>query len=233
MRMTRKDIQMIFQDPLASLNPRMPIHKIITRPMKIFNDATEEKLNHEVLTLLKKVGLDKFNTNHYPHQFSGGQLQRIGIARALGLKPKFLILDEPTSALDVSIQYQIIELLLELRENLNLSYLFISHDLSLVKLISQRTAVMYMGRVVELAETEELFKNPVHPYTQTLIDAIPRITFRKKKNSIDLNRNISTRLENHTGCRFFQRCRYATKQCSAEPELKMIGPGHYVQCHMV
>lgn len=233
MRMTRKYIQMIFQDPLASLNPRMTIHKIITRPMKIFKDAKEEELNQEVESLLEKVGLNKYASNLYPHQFSGGQLQRIGIARALGLKPKFLILDEPTSALDVSIQYQIIELLLELRKELNLTYLFISHDLSLVKLISQRTAVMYKGQVVELADTKELFRNPVHPYTQTLIDAIPQITFRKKKKRAELKLNASGTSDTHAGCRFFERCQHATKQCTTTPELKMIGPGHYLQCHLV
>jgi len=234
MRVLRKDLQLIFQDPYSSLNPRMTVGQIISEGLLAhkFFSANDEKMQDYIIEVMEKCGLAPYFINRYPHQFSGGQRQRIGIARSLALNPKFVVCDEAVSALDVSIQSQIINLLLDLKEQQNLTYLFISHDLSVIKYISDRVCVMYLGNVVELADTEELFANPTHPYTEALLSAIPTTDVDKKKEVILLDGDIPSPINPPTGCKFHTRCKYATDICKKiTPELEETSPGHFVACH--
>ena len=235
-RKIRKDMQIVFQDPQASLNPRMTIQEIIARPMKIFDVLDSRNPRQELLNLLEKVGLKEDHLDCYPHELSGGQQQRVGIARALGLNPQLLVLDEPTSSLDVSIQSQIINLLMQLRSDFNLSYLFISHNLSLIEFISHRVAVMYLGRIVEVASRTELYTNPLHPYTISLLSAvpIPDPVVESTRKRIILHGNVPSPLNPPPGCSFHPRCPQATDQCSKKaPELRNVGneeAKHLVAC---
>lgn len=230
----RKDIQIVFQDPFSSLNPRMTVYQTLRRPLKIFNITKDEVQERElVLKILEEVGLKKEHLNRYPHEFSGGQRQRIAIARAMITKPKFVVLDEPTSALDVSVQAQIMNLLISLKEELKLTYLFISHDLSIIKFISDRIAVMYLGKIVEIGSTKEIFSNRLHPYTKLLFDSIPIPDPRKKVEFlIDLGELPSlTNLK--PGCPFINRCKYKKGECeNSTPALMDVGNGHYVACFL-
>lgn len=234
MRSLRRDLQLIFQDPYSSLNPRMTVGQIISEGLlahKFFN-INDEKMQDYMLEVMDKCGLAPYFINRYPHQFSGGQRQRIGIARSLALKPKFVVCDEAVSALDVSIQSQIINLLLDLKEQQNLTYMFISHDLSVIKYISDRVCVMYLGNVVELAETAELFAKPTHPYTEALLSAIPTTDVDSKKEAILLEGDIPSPINPPQGCKFHTRCRYATDICKKViPNMEEISPGHFVACH--
>lgn len=234
MRNLRKDMQLIFQDPYSSLNPRMTVGQIISEGLlahKYF-DKNDENLQNYVIDVMEKCGLAPYFIHRYPHQFSGGQRQRIGIARSLALKPKFVVCDEAVSALDVSIQSQIINLLLDLKEQDNLTYLFISHDLSVIKYISDRVGVMYLGNIVELATTEELFKHPTHPYTEALLSAIPTTDSDTKKEAIILEGDIPSPIKPPSGCKFHTRCKYATDICKkVVPEFEEVRPGHFVACH--
>lgn len=231
----RKNMQMIFQDPYASLNPRMTVSDIIMAPMIIHNLYSPEERKEKVKELLNIVGLNSEHGNRYPHEFSGGQRQRVGIARALAVEPEFIICDEPISALDVSIQAQIVNTLEDLQKEFKLAYLFIAHDLSMVKHISNNIAVMYLGNMVEIAESNELYKHPLHPYTQALLSAIPipdpkRAETRKR---IMLEGDIPSPLCPPSGCKFHTRCKYAIKKCSEEvPELRDCGGGHMLACHL-
>ena len=235
MRSIRKKVQMVFQDPYASLNPRMSVFDIIAEPLLVhhlYQDKAD--LEKKVLDLLHRVGLDDYHANRYPHEFSGGQRQRVGIARALAVNPEFIVCDEPISALDVSIQAQVINMFEDLQKEMGLTYLFIAHDLSVVKHISDRIGVMYLGRMVELADSYELTTHPVHPYTKSLISAIPiadpKIARQSKR--IVLEGDVPSPLNPPSGCRFRTRCPYATEQCAQEvPEFKEIAPGHYAACH--
>lgn len=234
MRTLRKDLQLIFQDPYSSLNPRMTVGQIISEGLlahKYF-DRNDENLQNYVTEVMEKCGLAPYFVHRYPHQFSGGQRQRIGIARSLALKPKFVVCDEAVSALDVSIQSQIINLLLDLKEQENLTYLFISHDLSVIKYISDRVGVMYLGNIVELANTEELYAHPTHPYTEALLSAIPTTDADSKKDAIILEGDIPSPIKPPSGCKFHTRCKYATDICKkVVPEFEEIKPGHFVACH--
>lgn len=232
MRQLRRDIQMIFQNPYTSLNPRMTILDIVAEPMRLAGGYTEEEITERVKYLISKVGLEVKHLNRYPHAFSGGQRQRIGIARALACGPKFVVADEAVSALDVSIQAQILNLLQELKEEYNLTYMFIAHNLSVVEHISDRVCVMYLGRVVELAETEELFYHPLHPYTEALMSAIPVADPTIKNERIMLPGEVGNAANLPSGCCFHPRCKYAQECCRKEcPSLKEIGKGHFVACH--
>ncbi|WP_423230790.1 oligopeptide/dipeptide ABC transporter ATP-binding protein [Anaerobranca californiensis] len=235
MRMIRKDLQLIFQDPYSSLNPKMTVGQIISEGLfahKMFSPS-DPKLQDYVLDVMDKCGLQNYFVHRYPHQFSGGQRQRIGIARAVALKPKFIVCDEAVSALDVSIQSQILNLLQDLKEQENLTYLFISHDLSVIKYISDRVAVMYLGNLVELAETEELYQRPMHPYTEALLMAIPTTDVDvDKKEVYVLEGDIPSPIRPPAGCKFHTRCRYATDICkNVPPKLEEARPGHFVACH--
>ena len=236
MRDYRKDLQIIFQDPYSSLNPRLTVGQIISEGLyahKIFK-KDDPGVQDYVMDVMEKCGLAGYFINRYPHQFSGGQRQRIGIARAVALKPKFIVCDEAVSALDVSIQSQIINLLLDLKEEENLTYLFISHDLSVIKYISDRVGVMYLGGIVELASTDELYKRPMHPYTEALLSAIPTTDVGEKKESIILEGDIPSSINPPSGCKFHTRCRYATDICKEViPEFLEERPGHFVACHHV
>jgi len=229
----RRHMQLIFQDPYSSLNPRMTVLEIIGEPLLVNNYAKGKDLEKRVAELMELVGLDSKYLRRYPHAFSGGQRQRIGIARALALKPELVIADEPVSALDVSIQAQTLNLLKELQDQFNLTYLFISHDLSVVKFIADRVAVMYVGQIVEIAETGKVFEAPKHPYTEALLAAVPRIKKEKKNDKIYLTGDVADPANPPKGCYFHPRCRYAVEQCKTEPtSLREIHKGQFSRCHL-
>lgn len=234
LRKARRDVQIIFQDPFGSLNPRMTVGDIVGESLIIHRIAKNKKEKEEkVKNLLETVGLSAGHVRRYPHEFSGGQRQRIGIARALALNPKLVICDEPVSALDVSIQAQVINLLEELQEKFKLTYLFIAHDLSVVKHISDRVAVMYLGKIVELTSTLDLYDNPQHPYTEALLSAVPIPDPTLKRQRIVLDGDVPSPFKPPAGCRFHPRCKYSKPICSQEePELIDIGNEHYVACHL-
>lgn len=233
MRPLRTEMQIIFQDPYSSLNPRMTVGQIIGEALvehKIFKRGPE--LEEYVKETMKKCGLATYMIHRYPHQFSGGQRQRIGIARALALRPKFVVCDEAVSALDVSIQSQVLNLLKKLQKDEELTYLFISHDLSVVKFISDRIGVMYLGEIVEITSSKEIYENPNHPYTKALISAIPTTELTNKKERIILEGDIPSNINPPSGCKFHTRCPLATEQCSVEdPMWEEVNEGHYVRCH--
>jgi oligopeptide/dipeptide ABC transporter ATP-binding protein len=233
LRHLRQKMQIVFQDPYASLNPRYKVGKILERPMQIHGLYTPAERSKRVRTLLERCGLDPSAANKYPHEFSGGQRQRIGIARALTLNPSLIVLDEPVSALDVSVQSQIINLLEDLQQEFGLTYLFIAHDLSVVRHISDRIAVMYLGQMAELAESLELFDNPLHPYTQALLSAIPVPDPEVKRERILLRGDLPSPANPPSGCPFHTRCKDAMDVCKTKkPIWKEVKPGHHVACHL-
>ncbi|WDM02987.1 dipeptide ABC transporter ATP-binding protein [Alicyclobacillus cycloheptanicus] len=230
LRLARKDIQMVFQDPYASLNPRWTVERILREPMNAFQRYAPAERRERVLHLLQQVGLNPSHAAKYPHEFSGGQRQRIGIARALVLNPKLVIADEPVSALDISIQAQVINLMQDLQEQLGLTYLFISHDLSVVEHISTRVIVMYLGKIVEFAPVEDLFQRPLHPYTQALLAAAPSLEGKQRMPMV-LSGDVPNPVNPPSGCPFHTRCPVAMPRCKeAVPELKTLQPGHQVAC---
>jgi oligopeptide/dipeptide ABC transporter ATP-binding protein len=234
LRPIRKDIQIIFQDPYSSLNPRQKVESIVGEGMLIHGIVNKSDIRNEVIKLLEDVGLNKEALSRYPHEFSGGQRQRIAVARALAVRPKFIVCDEPVSALDVSVQAQIINLFFKLKQEYNLTYLFISHDLRVVRYISDRVAVMYLGKIVEIASSEELYKNPLHPYTKLLLSSIPSIGKKKKIKREIIKGDLPSPINIPGGCRFHTRCPIAEERCmSIEPELRNINEVHSVACHLV
>jgi oligopeptide transport system ATP-binding protein len=236
MRKARRNFQMIFQDPYASLNPRLTVESIIAEPLEVHGLGNRKERHERVKELMALVGLNPSLNNRYPHEFSGGQRQRIGVARALALQPKFIVCDEPISALDVSIQAQVVNLLEDLQDRFGLTYLFIAHDLSMVRHIADRTAVMYLGKIVELAERQELYNNPLHPYTQALLSAvpIPDPKLERRRQRIILTGDVPSPANPPTGCNFHPRCPLAIGICSEiDPEWREAVPGHWVACHVV
>ncbi|MBT2290535.1 dipeptide ABC transporter ATP-binding protein [Paenibacillus albidus] len=231
-RKVRRDLQFVFQDPYSSLNPRMKVFDIVAEPLQVHGLAKGEQLRKEVFRLLETVGLGPHLADRHPHEFSGGQRQRIGIARALAMKPKLIVCDEPVSALDVSIQAQILNLLKDLQQQFQLTYIFIAHGLPSVKHISDRIAVMYLGRIVELASREELFARPLHPYTEALLEAVPVPDPKLRKERIPLSGEIPSPANPPSGCAFHTRCPYAQDICRQKtPELALQAPGHLAACH--
>jgi oligopeptide transport system ATP-binding protein len=238
LRKMRRRMQMIFQDPFASLNPRMSVGRIVSEPLRIHKTITGKKEQQEYVEhLLEKVGLNPYFVNRYPHEFSGGQRQRIGVARALALEPSFIVADEPISALDVSIQAQVVNLLEELQAELELTYLFIAHDLSMVRHICNRVAVMYLGKIVELADSNELYENPLHPYTQALLSAVPvpDPMVEERRQRVILTGDVPSPANPPTGCNFNTRCPVRFDLCYEEPDPELIeaSPGHWVACHRI
>jgi oligopeptide/dipeptide ABC transporter ATP-binding protein len=237
MKELRKEMQIVFQDPFSSLDPRMPIGESIMEGLIVHRVGTAEERWERVINLLRLVNMEDFHAKRYPHEFSGGQRQRIGIARALALDPKFIVADEPVSALDVSVQAQVLNILMDLQQQLGLTYLFIAHNLSVVEHISTRVAVMYLGKMAELATRGDIFENPLHPYTQALMSAIPVADPRKagSRDRIILEGDVPSPINPPTGCHFHPRCRYAMKGLcdQEEPEFKDYGRGHYVACWLV
>ena len=232
LRILRKDIQMIFQDPYGSLNPRIKIQDLIGEPLLIHTNLSAGERLKKVYELMEIVGLNVLHGERYPHEFSGGQLQRVGIARALTVNPRLIIADEPVSALDVSIQAQVLNLMQNLRDEFNLTYLFISHDLSVVEMISNRIGVMYLGSIVEIASKSELYQNPLHPYTQALLSAVPIADPTVKKERIILKGDIPSPSSPPSGCLFHTRCPHCKERCQSEvPQLRDYGDGHQVKCH--
>ncbi|MEP7134527.1 MAG: ABC transporter ATP-binding protein [Chloroflexota bacterium] len=231
LKVVRRDMQIIFQDPYASLDPRVPIGESVMEGLHIHKIGTPKERVDIMMATLKKVGLEDYHARRYPHEFSGGQRQRIGIARALALQPSFIICDEPVSALDVSIQSQVLNILKDLQAEFGLTYLFIAHNLSVVEHVSDRVAVMYLGKMVELTTREELFRNPQHPYTKALMSAIPVPNPRLKRQRTILKGDVPSPLNPPTGCRFHPRCPVAIEKCSqAEPQFREIKPDHFVAC---
>ena len=234
MRRLRTDMQIIFQDPYSSLPPRSTVGDILSEPVKVHHIVPEKEVKSYVMDLMKKCGLRDYYYERYPHEFSGGQRQRICIARALAVKPKLVICDEPVSALDVSIQAQIINLLKDLQKSMNLTYLFISHDLSVVKFISDKVGVMYLGSMVEFGEKKDIFSNPLHPYTKALFSAIPQPNPDIKMNRIVLKGDIPSPTNPPKGCRFHTRCPHATEKCKhITPAYREYEPGHFAACHLL
>ncbi|MGA8849909.1 MAG: oligopeptide/dipeptide ABC transporter ATP-binding protein [Dehalococcoidia bacterium] len=236
LRHIRRDMQLIFQDPYASLDPRMTVGDIISEPLLVHNLVKGKEHKEQAKEMMKLVELDPNMSDRYAHEFSGGQRQRIGIARALATRPKFIVCDEPVSALDVSIQAQVVMLLTRLKEELNLTYLFIAHDLSVVRYISNRVAVMYVGKIVEITDSTELYAKPLHPYTQALLSAvpIPNPEVDRQRSRILLVGDVPSPLFPPRGCRFHPRCRLATAKCQEdEPQLRDVGNEHWVACHLV
>jgi oligopeptide/dipeptide ABC transporter ATP-binding protein len=233
MRSTRRNIQMVFQDPYASLNPRWTVERTLLEPMKVFNIGTPKERKEKVADLLNKVGLNPSYAKRHPHEFSGGQRQRIGIARSLVLNPKLIIADEPVSALDISVQAQVINLMQDVQEQFKLTYLFITHDLSVVEHISDRVAVMYLGKIVELADKEQLFSNPLHPYTVALMSAAPEVHREQKKERIVLKGDVPSPSNPPSGCSFHTRCPSCMDICRVEaPQLKEVTSGQATACHL-
>lgn len=232
MRKLREEMQIIFQDPYSSLNPRMTVYDLISAPLEVYKVGTKEERREMVEEILQEVGLDKQYLNRFPHEFSGGQRQRIGIARALILNPEFVVCDEAVSALDVSVRAQVLNLMRNMQQKKNLTYLFISHDLSVVRHISDRIAVMYLGSVVEVAEKAQLYSNPMHPYTKALLSAIPLPDVKKKRQRIILEGDVPSAYNPPSGCKFHTRCPYATDRCRQEaPVLQEVEKGHKAACH--
>ena len=228
----RSKLQMVFQDPTTSLDPRMLVKNIIAEPIKTQQRLGGRELERRVINLLQLVGLTRDHLLRYPHEFSGGQRQRIAVARAIATDPEFIVLDEPTSALDVSVQSQILNLLKSLQRTLNLTYMFVTHHLLVVKYISNRVAVMYLGKIVEVAGTEDLFSNPVHPYTHALLSAIPIPAVKSKQHRIVLSGDVPGSVNPPAGCRFHTRCPFVAQRCTKElPLLEPVAPGHQVACH--
>ncbi len=233
MRRRRKDLQIVFQDPFASLNPRHTVQQILAEPLKVHQIGNASERKERIAQLLETVGLNKDHGQRYPHQFSGGQRQRIGIARALSLNPKIVIADEPVSALDVSIQSQVLNLMEDLQEQFSLTYLFISHDLSVVRHIANRVGVMYLGGLVEMAEKEELYTQPLHPYTQALLSAVPEPNPDMKRERILLTGDVPSPANPPSGCKFHTRCPYKMEICEQTvPAFREVATGHFVACHL-
>jgi oligopeptide transport system ATP-binding protein len=233
MRATRRDLQMVFQDPFASLNPRHTVEKILEEPLIVHGIGDEKERKKKVRELLEVVGLSSYYAKRYPHQFSGGQRQRIGIARALMTRPKLIIADEPVSALDVSIQSQVLNLMQDLQKEFGLTYIFIAHDLGVVRHISDRVGVMYLGKMVELADSDKLYEKPLHPYTQALLSAVPIPDPEHKRETIVLKGDIPSPANPPKGCAFHARCPFKTEKCEeVVPTFKEVEPGHSVACHL-
>lgn len=232
----RRKMQVIFQDPYASLNPTLNVQNLIAEPLNVYNIGNKAERKERVLELLEKVGLNKEHMDRYPHEFSGGQRQRIGIARALSTNPEFILCDEPISALDVSIQAQVVNMLEDLQEEMGLAYLFIAHDLSMVRHISHRIGVMYLGKLIEIGPSDEIYNHPAHPYTKALLDSVlkPNPQEAKGRFTKTLEGDVPSPLNPPVGCKFVTRCKYAMKKChEIEPQLKEISPEHMAACHLL